>query len=154
VTDQDGPTAQLGPVALLDRRIERIEVGVEDGGLTTHEHMFAHGCAAAPARAITFPVRTRPTRRRLTARRSTVADGDDAATTVVVVMTGDDVVVVRVDGGPPDLAVVDGLARLTLALKRGGRALRVEEPPPELTELLDLCGLSHLLAPGTSPETL
>jgi hypothetical protein len=83
-----------------------------------------------------------------------VADGDDAATTVVVVMTGDDVVVVRVDGGPPDLAVVDGLARLTLALKRGGRALRVEEPPPELTELLDLCGLSHLLTPGTSAEAL
>jgi hypothetical protein len=83
-----------------------------------------------------------------------VVDGDDAATAVVVVMTGDDVVVVRVDGGPPDLAVVDRLARLTLALRRGGRALRVEQPPPELTELLDLCGLSDLLTPGTSPETL
>ena len=83
-----------------------------------------------------------------------MVDGDDAATAVVVVMTGDDVVVVRVDGGPPDLAVVDHLARLTLALRRGGRAQRVEEPPPELTELLDLCGLSDLLTPGTSPETL
>ena len=83
-----------------------------------------------------------------------VADGDDVATTVVVVMTGDDVVVVRVEGGPPDLAVVDHLARLTLDLRRRGRALRVEEPPPELSELLDLCGLSHLLTPGTSPETL
>ncbi|HET6663905.1 MAG TPA: hypothetical protein VFG94_06590 [Acidimicrobiales bacterium] len=83
-----------------------------------------------------------------------MVDGDDAATAVVVVMTGDDVVVVRVDGGPPDLAVVDRLARLTLALRRGGRALRVEQPPPELTELLDLCGLSDLLTPGTSPETL
>ncbi|HET8620061.1 MAG TPA: hypothetical protein VFM27_13935 [Acidimicrobiales bacterium] len=83
-----------------------------------------------------------------------MVDGDDAATAVVVVMTGDDVVVVRVDGGPPDLAVVDRLARLTLALRRGGRALRVEEPPPELTELLGLCGLSDLLGPGTSPETL
>jgi hypothetical protein len=69
-------------------------------------------------------------------------------------MAGDDVVVVRVDGGPPDLDVVDRLARLTLALKRGGWTLRVEQPPPELTELLDLCGLSQLLAPGTSPETI
>ena len=60
-----------------------------------------------------------------------MADGDDAATTVVVVMTGDDVVVVRVDGGPPDLAVVDGLARSRSPSKRGGRALRAEEPPPE-----------------------
>ena len=69
-----------------------------------------------------------------------MADGDDAATTVVVVMTGDDVVVVRVDGGPPDLAVVDGLA-LTLALEAQGRRCGRRSPRPSLTGvLLDLCG--------------
>jgi len=83
-----------------------------------------------------------------------VAAGEEPTTTVVVVMMDDDVVVVRVEGGPPDLGVVHQLARLTLDLKRRGAALRVEEPPVELCELLDLCGLSHLLSPGTCPETL
>ena len=83
-----------------------------------------------------------------------MAEGDEPTTTVVVVMTEGDVVVVRVEGGPPDIGIVQLLARLTLDLKRRGRALRVDEPPQELCELLDLCGLTHLIRPGNTPETL
>lgn len=83
-----------------------------------------------------------------------MAARDEPITTVVVVQMGDDVVVVRVEGGPPDMDIVHRLARLTLELKRRGRALRVEEPPEELLELLDLCGLSHLISPGNVPESL
>jgi hypothetical protein len=82
------------------------------------------------------------------------AASDEPTTPVVVVQMGDEAVVVRVEGGPPDLDIVQHLARLTLELKRGGRALRVEEPPEELLELLDLCGLSHLISPGNVPENL
>jgi hypothetical protein len=35
-----GPAAQARVVALLDRRVERVEVGVEDRRLARHEHMF------------------------------------------------------------------------------------------------------------------
>jgi hypothetical protein len=83
-----------------------------------------------------------------------VAAGDEPTTMFVVVTTGDDVVVVRVEGGPPDLGVVHRLARLTLDLKRRGCALQVEEPPEELLDLLELCGLSHLIAPGNKAGSL
>jgi hypothetical protein len=117
------------------------------------EHMFAHRRAPRQPRPISFPGSNR-LRFDGDDEEVGVATGDEPTTTVVVVMAGDDVVVVRVEGGPPDLGVVHHLARLTLHLKRRGTALRVEEPPAELCELLDLCGLSHLLPPGTCPETL
>ena len=42
--DDHRPAAQRRVVALLDRRVERVEVGVQDRGLAVgHEHMFAHG---------------------------------------------------------------------------------------------------------------
>ena len=41
--DDHRPPPQPRVVALLDRRVERVEVGVEDRGLAAHEHMFAHG---------------------------------------------------------------------------------------------------------------
>jgi hypothetical protein len=37
-------------VPLLDRGVERVEVGVEDGGCRRHEHMFAPGPAAVNPR--------------------------------------------------------------------------------------------------------
>ena len=40
--DDDRPAAQARVVALLDRGEERVQVGVEDGGLAVHEHMFDH----------------------------------------------------------------------------------------------------------------
>ena len=39
--DDHGPPAEPRIVALLDRGVERVEVGVEDGGLGGHERMFA-----------------------------------------------------------------------------------------------------------------
>ena len=51
----DGATQETRVISLLDRGIERVEVGVEDRGLGQHEHMFAScregaafDCAAAP----------------------------------------------------------------------------------------------------------
>lgn len=43
--------------------------------------------------------------------------------------------------GSPDLGTVDSLARAQLAARRLGCMLRLEEPSPELTALLDLVGL-------------
>lgn len=62
----------------------------------------------------------------------------------VVVTTGRGVVrgtwVVGGDG-PPDLAVVDALARAQLAARRAGSAVRLVEASDELRALLDLAGL-------------
>ena len=41
--DDDRSAAQARIVALLDGRVERIEIGVQDRGGTGHEHMFASG---------------------------------------------------------------------------------------------------------------
>src|SRR5262249_44795355 len=40
--DDDGASAQPGIVALLHRRVERVEVGMEDRRLAGHEHMFSY----------------------------------------------------------------------------------------------------------------
>ena len=40
-----------------------------------------------------------------------------------------------------DLRHVDALARLVLVARRLGVDVRIERPPPELVELLDLAGL-------------
>jgi hypothetical protein len=39
--DDHRPPDQAGIVTLLDRRVERVEVSVQDRCLITHEHMFA-----------------------------------------------------------------------------------------------------------------
>ncbi len=44
--------------------------------------------------------------------------------------------------GSPDVSVVDALARMQLAARRAGCAIRLRDACPELTELLDLCGLT------------
>ena len=41
--------------------------------------------------------------------------------------------------GCPDLSVVDALARMQLAARRAGCAIRVRDACPELSELLGLC---------------
>ena len=40
--DDDRPPAQARVVSLLDRRVERVEIGVQDRRLGQHERMFAH----------------------------------------------------------------------------------------------------------------
>jgi hypothetical protein len=47
--------------------------------------------------------------------------------------------------GPPDLGVVDALARLQLAARRLGCSVRVYGACDELQALLDLAGLRQLL---------
>jgi hypothetical protein len=49
---------------------------------------------------------------------------------------------------PPDLSVVEELARLQLAARRLGWSIRVVCPCPRLRELLDLVGLVELLVDG------
>ena len=49
--DDHRASAQRRVVALLDRRVERVEVGVQDRGLVAHEHMFPQGCAGGSVRS-------------------------------------------------------------------------------------------------------
>ena len=70
--DDHRPAAQPRIVALLDRRVERVEVGVQDGGLSSHEHMFASPASdgsrpRTPRRTggLRGMQPTRPSRRRL-----------------------------------------------------------------------------------------
>ena len=62
--------------------------------------------------------------------RLVVAEAD--GTHRVVPLTGD---------GPPDLAVVEALARYQLMTRRAGGRMWLEELSPDLAELLDLTGL-------------
>ena len=54
--------------------------------------------------------------------------------------------------GAVDLGSVDALARLCLDLRRQGRRLRVDGAPPELRDLLSLCGLADVVMLGRAQE--
>ncbi len=71
--------------------------------------------------------------------RMVVADSD--GTRRVLLLTGH---------GPPDLAVVDALARFQLMTRRAGGRMWLEEVSPALAELLDLSGLRREM--GGQPE--
>ena len=74
-------------------------------------------------------------------------DTTDGATTVLLIVHGDvEVVLGKVVGPRPDLVLVDSLARLELAARRLGCSIRLRDPCAELRELLELVGLSELLA--------
>jgi ABC-type transporter Mla MlaB component len=47
----------------------------------------------------------------------------------------------------PDAATLDALARLALIARRNGCGLRVRHAPEQLLELIELAGLSEVLAP-------
>ena len=49
--------------------------------------------------------------------------------------------VVDESGAPPDMSIVDQIARLALAARRAGGQLVIESVCDELAELLDLAGL-------------
>jgi hypothetical protein len=67
---------------------------------------------------------------------------------VVLVLEGDvEVVLWRMDGIPdPDLRVIDALARLQLAARQVGGAIRLRNPCERLRALLDLAGLSSVFS--------
>jgi len=69
------------------------------------------------------------------------ADGD--GTHHVVPLAGD---------GPPDLAVVEALARYQLMVRRAGGRMWLEDLSPELAELLDLAGLRGEMTGEADPE--
>jgi hypothetical protein len=54
--------------------------------------------------------------------------------------------------GPPDLAVVEALARCQLITRRVGGRMWLEEVSPGLAELLDLTGLRGELTGRADPE--
>jgi hypothetical protein len=54
--------------------------------------------------------------------------------------------------GPPDLAVVEALARYQLMIRRAGGRMWLEELSPELAELLDLAGLREEVTGEADPE--
>jgi ABC-type transporter Mla MlaB component len=67
--------------------------------------------------------------------------------TIVLVCAGTDVGSWTLDAGSPcDLAVVDELARLQLSARRLGCAIELRDVAADLLELLELVGLSELVA--------
>jgi hypothetical protein len=71
---------------------------------------------------------------------------DTPTTLVVVADDGTEVVVGQVEPGRTDLALVDDLLRLHLAVRRCGWRLRIDDPEPCLCGLLELTGLGDVLA--------
>jgi hypothetical protein len=71
---------------------------------------------------------------------------NDRSSTVVLIVDGDiEVAACVLDPAPdPDLDFVDALARLSLAMRRRGWAVRLRNPDRELCELLDLVGLADV----------
>jgi hypothetical protein len=56
-------------------------------------------------------------------------------------------------GGSPDLSVIDRLARLQVAARRAGCSVRLRDAPSQLRELIDLAGLSGIIADAAGPAT-
>ena len=54
--------------------------------------------------------------------------------------------------GPPDLTVVEALARWQLLTRRAGGRMWLEDLSPELAELLDLAGLREEMTGRAGPE--
>ena len=79
---------------------------------------------------------------------------ENLATLVVVDEDGDETLVAHLDASCPDLVLIDLLARMHLASARGGMGLRIRGAPRRLRELIELCGLSCVLAldPVGEPE--
>jgi anti-anti-sigma regulatory factor len=61
-------------------------------------------------------------------------------------------VVLDVGKLPSDVRTVDTLARLQLALRREGRELVLVGASPDLTDLIELAGLSEILRPVRNAE--
>jgi hypothetical protein len=72
--------------------------------------------------------------------------GDMPTIVVIVVDDGTEIVVGRVDARTADLELVDALARLQLAARRHGWALRLRDVAEELQALLEFLGLADVLA--------
>ncbi len=112
--DDDRPPAQPRVVALLDRRVERVEIGVQDGRLG-HEHMFEHD-RAVPS-TVTDASAASVQRRRGRVARGRRHTGDDAGDGARMAETVGDHVLAAVTG-------VGGRAGLRLPRRRHQRHRR------------------------------
>jgi hypothetical protein len=74
--------------------------------------------------------------------------GDGSKPVTVVILDGDtEVSILRVAGpAPPDLSVVEALVRIQLAARRLGWSIRLRDPCPQLLGLLELVGLTDVVA--------
>jgi hypothetical protein len=72
-----------------------------------------------------------------------VGAGETPWAVVVVVDRGVESTVASLSGPPPDLALVEALARLQLAARRDGCSIRLRDPCAELAALLELAGLAR-----------
>ena len=74
--------------------------------------------------------------------------------TVLVVNADTEEVVGYVDATSPDLALVESLARMQLRARRRGERVRLRNVPDDLRGLLELVGLTDVLAvePEREPE--
>ena len=81
-----------------------------------------------------------------TARWARMVIAASDGTQLEVPLTGD---------GPPNLAVVEALARFQLTARRAGYRMWLEDLSAALAELLDLAGLRQAMAsqPGPGPPT-
>ena len=82
------------------------------------------------------------------------ASGETPPTLVFVDDDGNEKVVGRLDTCPPDLSLVDALARLQLVARHRGRRVCVRHASAELWDLVELCGLGDALCvePRREPE--
>ena len=87
-------------------------------------------------------------------RRRRVPRRDDNA--IVVLVRGDaELASWPLPGrGRPDLGAVEALARLQLAARRLGCSIRLRDACVELSELLELCGLSEVVGEPEGGEQL
>jgi hypothetical protein len=76
-------------------------------------------------------------------RWASMVTADADGTHRVVPLAGD---------GPPNLAVVEALARCQLMARRAGGRMWLEDLSPGLAELLDLAGLREQMTGQAGPE--
>jgi hypothetical protein len=81
-----------------------------------------------------------------------VADTAGWARMVVAASEGTRLVVPLAGDGPPDLAVVNALARFQLMARRAGDRVWLEDVSAALGDLLDLAGLRQAVAGPSGPE--
>lgn len=63
-----------------------------------------------------------------------------------ILATSGEIVACDVSGVDPDAVTVDALARLQLAARRRGCCVELREASEDLLELVELMGLTHVLA--------
>jgi hypothetical protein len=77
--------------------------------------------------------------------------GSDGRPAAVELVRGDTLVAAWPTHARPDLVAVDRLARLARVARLAGLAVRLRNPDPHLTALIDFCGLSAVVPSVDDP---